>query len=884
MKNVKVPDKKTTRNAIIIITLAIFVPFFVVVYLTACDDGAVGPGEGGPFPSHTANAELSLPSGSPVKLGECKISSFADEKPVSDDGKASLSLVSGENYQFVFVTGADGVPYLMAYVPKGATRFNVNATTTADALVMFSPYMIGASEADCAKVLNAARGHGDYGRLVSRLENLLKNDPRNVLNSNTHPEVFTLAGSILESVLGSGGNGYDTRGNTYQKNAPWTRSDAKRTGQFQYDIPKKRAGAGSTYDAGKNGPWLEDGPGNKINFVNPKMIHYGANIDNTNGPYDDVTWIKRKPGLFIWKWGWPPQWPESIYRTEYLLNDGSYRIDCNKGDWKNWNLNSSQGKATVTNAGQGVIEIVSFLSGFDLKGINPQTLARVVNAANASKLITDVALGVAEHDAAKIIKAFAGWMDYGDVKELLRRWLWGEGAKGAALWLQTAGKILKQVLNVIGRIENVVFFYDLILASDTHYNVTSQGGVLNFGNNPPVKPYDPNPRNGATGVSITKDLEWKCYDPDGDQLKYDVYFGTTSPPPLGRQNVTIAYYDPGTLKYGTKYYWKVVAKDGKGGVTSGGIWDFTTLSKENKPPNPPSNPNPKNGATNVPTITLLSWDCSDPEKDPLTYDIYFGTSANPARVKTGHTAKTYDPGTLEYKTKYYWKIVAKDDHNNSTTGPVWYFITKEAGSEKDVLHVGMDKGWVTELRNANFNVTTATSIPPDMSQYELVVVNDAGSPSTAGYMKTYISNGGGAIIIAPYKFVGGSGSGHSDLTPIADWYGAKDHNIYYGSFTVRTVINYPFGSNVPSGTTLVWFSYAQGAGYVSNLNQGVTRVATVNYNDNMVYVHYLNYGSGRVVSFLQGFSSSRFPYSPPQGEMKKEADEVFIAGAKWAAR
>ncbi|MCD4736948.1 MAG: hypothetical protein K8R53_12965, partial [Bacteroidales bacterium] len=43
-----------------------------------------------------------------------------------------------------------------------------------------------------------------------------------------------------------------------------------------------------------------------------------------------------------------------------------------------------------------------------------------------------------------------------------------------------------------------------------------------------------------------------------------------------------------------------------------------------QPPSPPSNPSPVNGAIDQPINTNLSWTCTDPENDPLTYDVYFG--------------------------------------------------------------------------------------------------------------------------------------------------------------------------------------------------------------------------------------------------------------------
>jgi len=103
-------------------------------------------------------------------------------------------------------------------------------------------------------------------------------------------------------------------------------------------------------------------------------------------------------------------------------------------------------------------------------------------------------------------------------------------------------------------------------------------------NCPPNKPSNPHPPNGATNVPINTSLSWSCSDPDGDALKYDIYLGTSIPPPLVKSDHTSTIYDP-ILEYNTTYYWKVVAKDGYA-ETEGDIWSFTTalVSVENQPP------------------------------------------------------------------------------------------------------------------------------------------------------------------------------------------------------------------------------------------------------------------------------------------------------------
>lgn len=95
-------------------------------------------------------------------------------------------------------------------------------------------------------------------------------------------------------------------------------------------------------------------------------------------------------------------------------------------------------------------------------------------------------------------------------------------------------------------------------------------------NNAPNTPGSPNPSNGATSQSINVDLSWTGGDPDGDPVAYNVYFGSSSPPPLVSNNQTAASYDPSTLNYNTKYFWKIVAEDNNGVQTEGSIWNFTT--------------------------------------------------------------------------------------------------------------------------------------------------------------------------------------------------------------------------------------------------------------------------------------------------------------------
>ncbi len=98
-------------------------------------------------------------------------------------------------------------------------------------------------------------------------------------------------------------------------------------------------------------------------------------------------------------------------------------------------------------------------------------------------------------------------------------------------------------------------------------------------NNPPYPPSNPTPLPFDTLVLLLPEFSWTCSDPDGDSLYYDFYLDTS----INFENPIIFYPDLTTPNFspshplfpGVLYYWKVVAKDRKGGE-SYAIWNFKT--------------------------------------------------------------------------------------------------------------------------------------------------------------------------------------------------------------------------------------------------------------------------------------------------------------------
>jgi len=87
----------------------------------------------------------------------------------------------------------------------------------------------------------------------------------------------------------------------------------------------------------------------------------------------------------------------------------------------------------------------------------------------------------------------------------------------------------------------------------------------------PAQAMGGSPANGATNQGLQTATSW------ADTLcaqSYNVYFGTTNPPPF-IANQTTATYSPGTLLPHTTYYWRIDPKN-YFGTTTGNVWKFTT--------------------------------------------------------------------------------------------------------------------------------------------------------------------------------------------------------------------------------------------------------------------------------------------------------------------
>ena len=201
-------------------------------------------------------------------------------------------------------------------------------------------------------------------------------------------------------------------------------------------------------------------------------------------------------------------------------------------------------------------------------------------------------------------------------------------------------------------------------------------------NRPPDVPEVIYPINGADKIPTTVTLKWKMSDPNVlDTLFCDLFLGENqSNLALIKSNWRADTFKVASLKYSTQYYWKVNIRDHKGLQTEGPVWTFQTRVEHNNPPYAPDNPNPPNHDPNVSFYkTTFSWKGGDPDDfSKVLYDVYFGLSVDSLKLlKTQIEDTSFTRELLLFDTKYFWQVIAKDDYDSVSAGPVWDFTTEK---------------------------------------------------------------------------------------------------------------------------------------------------------------------------------------------------------------
>ena len=205
---------------------------------------------------------------------------------------------------------------------------------------------------------------------------------------------------------------------------------------------------------------------------------------------------------------------------------------------------------------------------------------------------------------------------------------------------------------------------------DTPYNIPGGSNkdrypLMNLWNEPPCKPSDPNPENGAIGVSINPVLSVYISDLEGNNMNVSFYDATAhnligtsyNVPSFTRAQVTW-----NNLTTNTTYFWYAIADDGEY-TNQSETWEFTTVGENtNHPPEPPIIDGPAKGKPGEDyNFTFIT---TDPDGDKVFYYIEWGDETNTEYIGPYESGETILRNhTWPDEGDYTIKVRCKDTEN-----------------------------------------------------------------------------------------------------------------------------------------------------------------------------------------------------------------------------
>ncbi len=269
---------------------------------------------------------------------------------------------------------------------------------------------------------------------------------------------------------------------------------------------------------------------------------------------------------------------------------------------------------------------------------------------------------------------------------------------------------------------NVTYYWQVVAVNSsgsTPSAIASFTGGTAGGLPPAVTVFTP--ANGTTNVDLNPTLMWGAVTADS----YDVYFGTTNPPPP-ITNTTSTSFTPGTLVANQTYYWTVNPRN-VNGATQSGVQVFSTgTTIGNGAPSPVTVVTPVSGTTNVPLNTTLTWQAP---AGATSYNVSFGTTNPPPVVLMGTTSLSY-PVSLAANTIYYWQVAAVNA-SGTTSSQVFSFSTGNSVTNSGALRfIPVTPCRVLDTRG-NFGVFGGPMMPANSSRDVPITSGSCGIPTTA---------------------------------------------------------------------------------------------------------------------------------------------------------
>ncbi len=379
---------------------------------------------------------------------------------------ASIVVQSSSVPQVVLVLDSQDTPLFFSYLSTSGDP-GVSIDNIAKGLLWMNPYVMILPPADRETFMAKASQLSLYTQLKNKTEDLLINDPKNLYNPDTHPELIKTAFILVKQTFEALGS----------------------------EAPKVYKGLGATGD-----PGLSDETGNDVGFTNPKMVGYGVEVVDSAGVVTNV-FIENIASSAEVEWGWPPKRSSSTPSMETVeLADGSY----NAAFYKGFNYSASPqywwlpylpgsadqispnasivGTATWYNTLLAVDLVVEAVSGESFKEyILSNILGRITASSSLKNGLGNLGLLLSSGNPHEVVGGVVDFLkgNWAEVSEII----WGDNAPNSRAFFVAADLLAKNMAKILKGVdwanEKIPYIYDIARAPvELNYCFEHLSGVI----------------------------------------------------------------------------------------------------------------------------------------------------------------------------------------------------------------------------------------------------------------------------------------------------------------------------------------------------------------------------------------------------------------------
>ena len=480
------------RKSFIVILSIIFIVFS---FFQACslyeelvgtedeeDDGEIS------IETEKKGGNLKPDDGANVNVNDFQVITMTDLGEINQNGSFEVEGNISENYQILVIKKpSQELPVYIGLYDPVKNIVKANDTTTAMCLTLLNPYLVYTTQTQRVEYLEAVKKYEDFGDLVDLLKAAYASDPDNALNYEENPKIYQLTVEIMKGVM------------------------------------EYLGGINDNNDQDLEPPTVQDLTGTKINFNNPRRIHYTAGISSNGGNISDLVAIDKSSPITYFNWGWPPEFSSTVTQTEYDLGDGDFEINITKGiDYSvvsEWD--DIVGRSTKMNSAQAILYFMNLFTGFDI-----EVDAEELDLSVSSELSQNLKSSINEKNTEEFIYHFCDLM-YNNSSNI-SKWLLGIEHEAAEQFIKSYTRVLKNavfVFKLMGFVNQDGPFYWELVNSPTRviYNITQTNGSITEQeeNNPPEAEFIISPPAGIIGTDFTFDAASTTDDIDGQaNLEY----------------------------------------------------------------------------------------------------------------------------------------------------------------------------------------------------------------------------------------------------------------------------------------------------------------------------------------------------------------------------